>query len=213
MKKLMILSPIHAAMLLAVLFLTSCGGGDDSPTGPESGGDGEGAAGGPTGRLDSRLFGTWITQESSEEEEEGGTLTFMDDGTWIARREGETDTVKGLWWIEGGQLMSAYPNSVFRYAIQNRKLTLTPEGDVSSEVLEFTADGNPRGLTGVTWVDEAGDELVFSSDGTFGSESGVWTAEGGILTVYEEPEAYNYEIEGQTLTLSIDDWWLVANRQ
>ena len=58
-----------------------------------------------------------------------------------------------------------------------------------------------------SWVDEDGNELIFSSDGTFdGSESGVWAAEGGILTVYE-PEAYDYEINGQTLTISTEGWW------
>ena len=36
MKKLIILSPIHAAMLSSVLFLASCGG-DDSPTAPGGG--------------------------------------------------------------------------------------------------------------------------------------------------------------------------------
>ena len=211
------LTPVsmHAVLLLSVLFLASCGGGDDGPTGPGSGGDGEGAAGGGAGRLDSRLFGTWILQESSEGAE-GLSLTFKSDES-VTRRVGEeTDT--RTWWTENGQLTVAV-TSVFGYAIDDGELTFTADGEVSSELGEyqFTASGNPRGLMGVTWVDEDEDELVFSSDGTFdwadGFEEGAWAAQGRTIWIYTELETIAYEVRGETLTLSDDEYWAVYTKQ
>ena len=196
------LTPVsmHAVLLLSVLFLASCGGGDDGPTGPGSGGDGDGAAGGgsggeqgaagpgPAGRLDSRLFGTWIVQESWDGAASGSdTLTFRDDGSWITRGEEGTET--GTWWAENGRLTIVY-TSVFRYEISDGELTFTAVGEVYSVIggYSFRADGNPRGLTGVTWVDGDGDELVFTSNGRYawgGFEEGAWAVEGGTITLTE----------------------------
>ena len=207
MKRPMPLS-MQAVLLLSVLFLTSCGGGDDSPTGPESGGDGEGAVGAPTGRLDSRLFGTWIFQESWGVSGVSDSLTFRDDGSGVSWYEGEAET--WIWWTGSGQVTVGL-RDVFGYAIEDGELTFTAVGEVSSDLgaYPFTADGNPRSLTGGTWVDAHGGELVFSSDGKYdwddGYEEGVWAAEGRTITIYHELEVYGYEVRGETLTISDDE--------
>ena len=190
MKKLMILPPIHAAMLLPVLFLASCGGGDDddSPTAPA--GD----------RLDSRLFGTWRSELPG--------YTFNDDGSGVSHIGG-FDLV---WWIENGQLVVAVP-SVLAYSIGNGELTFTVVEEADNTDLhrtKFRADGNPSGLTGATWV-SGGGELVFSSNGTYSwrydgddydHESGSWIDDGGTLRISVSCGRFDYEVRGNTLTLS-----------
>ena len=182
-------SSLPAAVLLPLLVLASCGG-DDSPTAPGG------------GRLDSRLFGTWESQSM------GFTYTFKDDGSGTLDLGGEVFDV--VWWTEDGQLTVTVA-SVLRYAISDGVLTFQAVGDggVYPTILPeyaFRADGNPDGLTGVTWVDEDGDELVFRSDGTYswgdGFESGSWIAEGRTLRVYDEDEdeGSDYEVRGNTLT-------------
>ena len=204
MKKLTILSPIRAATLLSVLCLASCGG-DDSPTAPGG------------GRLDSRLFGTW------ESESMGFTYTFKDNGTIVSRRGDEVSEL--VWWIENGQLILAYAE-VLRYSIRNGELTFTAVGEVYFTDLphyEFRADDNPSRLTGTTWVDEDGDELIFSSDGTYSwgedFESGSWIVDGNTIRIYDEPEAgelvaeFDYEVSGKTLTLTLDGVRIVFSKQ
>ena len=80
MKKLMILSPIHAAVLLSVLFLASCGGDDDTPTDPGSDAEGGNPTAGGFRPLDSRLFGTWIWT-GTETDSEVVAFTFREDGS------------------------------------------------------------------------------------------------------------------------------------
>ena len=124
---------MHAVLLLlSVVFLASCGGDDDGPTGPVgrrrrgrcrgvgTGGD----DGNPVGQLDSRLFGTWNYKESSDAEADTEeftlTVTFKDDGSAI---EIESDAERGerqstwWWWTENGQLVTALSGvcSVTRY--------------------------------------------------------------------------------------------------
>ena len=189
MKKLTILSPIRAATLLSVLFLASCGD-DDSPTAPGG------------GRLDSRLFGTW------ESESMGFTYTFKDNGIMVTRLGDEG--FDSVWWIENGQLMVAGA-SVHRYSIRNGELTLTEIG--GDFVEEYRADGNPSRLAGTTWVDEDGNELIFSSDGTWSwghhddgdlDDFGYWIVDGNTIWTAEDPEGFDYEVSGKTLTLSLD---------
>ena len=213
MKRLMRVS-MHAVLLLSVVFLASCGGDDDGPTGAEGGGDGEGVAGGGPGRLDSRLYGTWITQEVwfGEQvfyeaiEDLASSMTLKDDGSVVWRMQEGIENL--AWWTEGEQLFVATV-SVFSYAIQDGKLTFSAVGEVYFDPGEFMADGNPSGLTGVTWVDEEGDELVFSSDGEYrwegiGSSSGIWTSEGRTITIYSHYEGHDYEVTGATLTIFVE---------
>ena len=169
MKKLIILSPIHAAVLFSVLFLASCGGDDDTPTDPESDAEGGNPTAGGFRPLDSRLFGTWIWT-GTETDSEVVAFTFREDGsgTFFSRWDGK-------WWIEGGQLMLAY-RETFEYTISNGELTFTAVGNGFSLLAGlaglgavFTADGDPGGLTGVRWVYVLEDEeveIVFSSEGT-----------------------------------------------
>ena len=156
MKKLTILSPILAAILLSVLFLASCGGGDDGPTAPGSDAEGDSPAAGGNGRLDSRLFGTWVETEEVEGERRS-IFTFREDGSatfssnyWFPSYV----PYDAEWWIESGQLMMALVET-FEYAISNGKLTFTAVGngisflaDAAELGVAFTADGDPGGLTG-----------------------------------------------------------------
>ena len=199
MKRLMTLSPIHSAILLSVLFLASCGGGDDdSPTAPGG------------GRLDSRLFGTW------ESESMGFTYTFKDNGIMVTRLGDEG--YDSIWWIENSQLMVAGA-SVSRYSIRNGELTIT---EVHGEfVLEYRSAGNPSRLTGATWVDEDGNELIFSSDGTWSwhdvdgdlDDFGYWIVDGNTIWMAEDPQEFYYEVSGKTLTLTLDGDRMVFSRQ
>ena len=214
MKKLIILSPIHAAVLLSVLFLASCGGGDDddSPTAPA--GD----------RLDSRLFGTWTWTGTDSEVV---AFTFREDGsgTFFFRWDGK-------WWIEGGQLMLAIPET-FEYTISNGELTFTAVGNGFSILTGlvslgavFTADGDPGGLTGVRWVCVLEDEefeIVFSSEGTVSLlieesdespwKDGTWTAEGRTMTILWEFFPIDYEVRGKTLLFDPDGDQVVYSKQ
>ena len=191
MKKLMILPPIHAAVLL---LLASCGGGDDNPTAPGG------------GRLDSRLFGSWFNEGAEL------LITFREDGTGQegGGREGAVRPRHFGWRVEGGQLMFA-DEDLYTYAIRDGKLTFA-KADAREEIgyfsyYEFRADGNPDGLTGVTWVDEEGSELVFRSDGIFIENNlhggGTWTAAGSTVTIRWPEEGSDYEVDGNTLTISI----------
>ena len=177
----------HAAVLLSLLVLAACGG-DDSPTAPGG------------GRLDSRLFGTWVSESM------GFGYTFEENGSGTVDLGGEA--IDLVWWTEEDTLMLAIA-SVFRYSISNGALTFTEAGEgeahVSFSEYVFRADGNPDGLTGATWVDEDGDELVFRSDGTYrwsNVTSGSWIAEGRTISVYDEDDAAgaDYQVSGNTLT-------------
>ena len=202
-------------MLLSVLFLASCGGGDDddSPTAPA--GD----------RLDSRLFGTWVEIEEGEGEDRS-FITFREDGSGAFAFDSDdlTFSLDVKWWIEGGQLMLANPET-FEYTISNGELTFTAVGDGISLLAilvslgaVFTADGDPGGLTGVRWVYVLEDievGVVFSSEGTVNllfeesDESpwtnGTWTAEGRTMTILWEFSPIDYEVRGKTLTVFYPD--------
>ena len=226
MKKLMILSPIHAAVLFSVLFLASCGGDDDTPTDPGSDAEGGNPTAGGFGRLDSRLFGTWIpTGTGTDSEVVAPSVTFREDGSGALVLDSDDLTLSWdvKWWIEGGQLMVAYVDTL-EYAISNGELTFTAVNSTVSILNSlaslgavFTADGDPVGLTGVRWVcvlEDEDIEIVFSSEGTvslLSEESdelpwtnGTWIAEGRTIAILWEPFSADYEVRGKTLTLLFD---------
>ena len=147
MKKLTILSPIHAAILLSVLFLASCGGGDDGPIAPGSDAEGDNpAANGNgrteepvtpeepqetdpvSGRLDSRLFGTWVVSG------EAGSILFGEDGS------ADFDGFNCKWWIESGQLVleEGDRREVYDYEVSDNNLTIRWQEDGDEQRVTFS---------------------------------------------------------------------------
>ena len=182
-------------LMLAFLVVASCGDSDKS-TGPEQ----------------SPLVGTWTLPEERGEFlglEGDATVTFEDDGTMTLKigTSSVSIVVSGIWSVAGNRLTLGIRGGVFSYEIRGGELTFaTVEAGTSSLAdWDFQTDGDPGGvLTGVTWVDEDEDELVFYSDGTYrwgeDYEEGTWTAEDGTITVYET-SSFSYVVSGTTLTL------------
>ena len=198
------------ALLAMVVFAAAGCGDDDRPTGPEQ----------------SPLVGSWTWTLEEEEyifglEASGLTLTFEDDGTmtWTIGASGLSILQTGTWSVAANRLTFSFRGGVFSYEIRGRELTFsTLEAGTSTLAdWDFETDGDPGGaLTGVTWVDESDDELVFLSDGTYrwgeGWEEGTWTVEGRTMTVYET-SSFLYVVSGNTLTLTDSDVEIVLTKE
>ena len=112
--------------------------------------------------LDDRLFGIWTQDDDLGE----FTFTFEEDGT--LRRGVLGFEMTGTWSTDGDKLKMTIvlPAGRYSYEITNGTLEFTTVTRGVSD-FSFTTDGDATTLTGVTWVDEDGDELVFSADGTY----------------------------------------------
>ena len=190
------------SLLVLVVFVVAGCGDDDKSTGPEK----------------SPLVGTW-TWTFQEKQDifglEGSdlTLTFEDDGT-MTLKSGTSSVsivITATWSVAANRLTFGFRGGVFSYEIRGGELTFATVEAGTSALADwaFETDGDPGGdLTGVTWVDEADDELVFLSDGTYrwgeDWEEGTWTAEGRTITVYET-SSFSYVVSGNTLTLTDSD--------
>ena len=188
----------NLAILLSLGFLAACGD-DDKSTGPEK----------------NPLVGSWTIQ--GEGEETHSTFTFEDNGTMIFSYEistGSSDLrieFTGTWSAVGNRLTIRWLGGVLSYEISGGKLTFSyiEEGISSFAHYAYETEGDPGGvLTGVTWVDEYGSELVFNSDGTYrwgegedDFEEGEWTAEGRTITVYQTDQV-SYVLSGNQLTMT-----------
>ena len=140
-------------------------------------------------------------------------MTFEDDGsmTITVGESGFSIDLAGTWSAVGNRLTLGFRGGVFSYDIQGGELTFaTVEAGLSGLAdYSFETGGDHGGaLTGVTWVDEDDDELVFYTDGTYrwgeDIEEGTWTAEGRAITVYLT-SSLQYAISGNTLTLTNSD--------
>ena len=181
-------------VLMPVVFVAAGCGDDDKSTGPER----------------NPLVGTWTT---GQEGEAMGSFTFEDDGTMAMtiKESGVSLVVTGTWSAAGNRLTLGIRSGVFSYEITGGELTFATVEAGSSELADYAFEtaGDPGGaLTGVTWVDEDGDELFFYSDGTYrwgeDYEEGTWTAEGRTITVYETAR-FTYAVSGNTLTMTDSD--------
>ena len=123
---------------------------------------------------------------------------------------GVSIVVSGTWSVAGNRLTLGIQGGVFSYEIRGGELTFTTVEDGTSSLADwdFRTDGDPGVLTGVTWVDEDDDELVFYSDGTYRwgeeFEEGTWTAEDRTITIYQT-SSFSYVVSGATLTLTDSD--------
>ena len=194
----------YLAILLSLLFLASCGD-DDKPTGPQN------------DQLDSRLVGTWTVRswEGADLEEAGIEISFTleENGTMKFKMglSGVSVEFPGSWSTDGNRLtMDVYGGS-FNYKITGGELTFTTVTPGMSDLDDyvFTTDGDPAdALTGVTWVDEDEDELVFHSDGTYrwgdDLEEGSWTTEGSTITIHLT-STDSFIVRGNTLTITGSD--------
>ena len=190
----------HGLILILSLFVASCGDSDKS-TGPEQ----------------SPLVGTWTFQVVEEDGFLGldgqATMTIEDDGAMTLKigTSGVSIVVSGTWSVAGNRLTLGFRTGVFSYEIRGDELTFTTveAGTSSLANWDFRTDGDPGGvLTGVTWVDEEDDELIFFSDGTYrwgeDWEEGTWSDEDGTITVYTA-DSFSYVVSGTTLTLTDSD--------
>jgi hypothetical protein len=123
----------------------------------------------------------------------------------------EKSPLVGTWSAAGNRLTLGILGGVYSYEIRGGELTFTTVEVGNSTLADyaFETDGDPGGaLTGVTWVDEDDDKLVFYSDGTYrwgdGFEEGTWTAEGRTITVHETSQ-FSYVVSGNTLTITDSD--------
>ena len=180
--------------LLAVALVVAGCGDDDKSTGPEK----------------NPLVGTWTFQDGLSGLEGSGTMALEDDGTMTITigASGVSLVITGTWSAAGNRLTLGIRAGVFSYDIKGNELTFATVEAGSSDLAgyDFETAGDPGGaLTGVTWVDEEDDELVFYSDGTYrwgeGWEEGTWTADGRTITVYET-SSLSYVVSGSTLTLT-----------
>ena len=187
---------LTSLLALIVLVVAGCGD-DDKSTGPE----------------ENPLVGTWTFQEDFLGFEDDGTMALEDDGTMTItiRASGVSLVFAGTWSAAGNRLTLGIRAGVFSYDIKGNELTFATVEAGSSNLGNFAFEtaGDPGGaLTGVTWVDEDDDELVFYSDGTYrwgeDFEEGTWTAEGHTITVYVAG-SLSYVVSGNTLTLTDSD--------
>ena len=184
-------------LVLVVLVAAGCGD-DDKPTGPAK----------------NPLLGTWTFQDDEGLDlGVGATMTFEDDGTMaiMIGESGVTLSIPGTWSVAGNRLTLGLLGGVFSYEIKDRELTFATVEAGFSDLANYAFEtaGDPAGsLTGVTWVDEDDDELVFHSDGTYrwgeDFEEGTWTAEGRTVTVHLT-SSLSYVVSGSTLTLTNSD--------
>ena len=199
MRKLFVVCAVFSALLVVV-----AGCGDDAkPTASAA------------DNLDDRLFGIWTTQDEDLGEI---SVTFEEDGTL---RTGGPGTIEltGTWSTDGDKLKLTIvlPGDRYSYSyeITNGTLEFTTVtlgvSDLSD--LSFTTDGDATTLTGVTWVDEDGNELVFSADGTyrwggdsFIFEEGTWTADGNTITITVSLTTSSpYSVSDDTMTFTDDE--------
>ena len=131
--------------------------------------------------------------------------------TITTKESGVSLVITGTWSAAGNRLTLGIRSGVFSYEITGGELTFATVEAGSSELADYAFEtaGDPGGaLTGVTWVDEDGDELFFYSDGTYrwgeDFEEGTWTAEGRTITVYETAR-FTYAVSGNTLTMTDSD--------
>ena len=195
MRKLFVVCAVFSALLVVV-----AGCGDDAkPTASAA------------DNLDDRLFGTWTTQDEDEDEI---SITFEEDGTLRMSAPGFEAT--GTWSTDGDKLTIMWEGGRYSYEITNGTLEFTTVtfGGSSLPYFSFTTDGDATMLTGVTWVDRLGDELVFSADGTyrwggdsFVFEEGTWTADGNTITITIVGLANSspYSVSDDTMTVTDDE--------
>ena len=190
MRKLFMVCAVFSALLVVV-----AGCGDDAkPTASAA------------DNLDDRLFGIWTTQDEDRGEI---SFTFEEDGTLRTGVLGIEIT--GTWSTDGDKLTIMFPGGRYSYEITNGTLEFTTVTRGVSD-LSFTTDGDATTLTGVTWVDEHGDELVFSADGTyrwggdsFVFEEGTWAADGNTITTTVSPNSSPYSVSDDTMTFTDDE--------
>ena len=190
MRKLFVVCAVFSALLVVV-----AGCGDDAkPTASAA------------DNLDDRLFGTWTTQDEV-------SITFEEDGTLRTSVPGFETT--GTWSTDGDKLTIMWPGGRYSYEITNGTLEFTTVtlGVSDLPYFSFTTDGDATMLTGVTWVDGLGNELVFSADGTYrwGGDSsvleeGTWTADGNTITTTASlTNSSPYSVSDDTMTFTDDE--------
>ena len=163
-----------------------------------------------TDHLDDRLFGIWTTQDEDLGEI---SFTFEEDGT--LRRGVLGIEITGTWSTDGDKLTIMFLAGRYSYEITNGTLEFTTVTRGVSDLSDFsfTTDGDATTLTGVTWVDEDGDELAFSADGTylwggdsFVFEEGTWTADGNTITTTASlTNSSPYSVSDDTMTFTDDE--------
>ena len=159
--------------------------------------------------LDDRLFGIWTTQD-----EDLGEISFIFEEDGTLRRGVLGIEITGTWSTDGDKLTIMFPGGRYSYEITNGTLEFTTVARGVSDLsgFSFTTDVDATTLTGVTWVDEDGDELVFSADGTyrrgddsFVFEEGTWTADGNTITTTVSPNSSPYSVSDDTITFTDDE--------
>ena len=159
--------------------------------------------------LDDRLFGIWTTQD-----EDFGEISFAFEEDGTLRTGAPGIEITGTWSTDGDKLTIVFPGGRYSYEITNGTLEFTTVTLGVSDLSDFsfTTDGDATTLTGVTWVDEDGDELVFSAEGTyrwggdsFVFEEGTWTADGNTITVSLTIISSPYSVSDDTMTLTDDE--------
>ena len=194
MRKLFVVCAVFSALLVVV-----AGCGDDAkPTASAA------------DNLDDRLFGIWTTQD-----EDLGEISFIFEEDGTLRRGVLGIEITGTWSTDGDKLTIMFPGGRYSYEITNGTLEFTTVTLGVSDLSDFsfTTDGDATTLTGVTWVDEDGDELVFSADGTyrrgddsFVFEEGTWTADGNTITITVSLTTSSpYSVSDDTITFTDDE--------